>query len=90
MSSQNELAALLTATWQRQAEDGFLLAPPAEAGVEERRVRDAIAGIEFRFRWMPHRELRTDTAALERRGILNPEREEAALFRDPRDSSGRH
>lgn len=90
MSAPNELAALLTATWHRQAEDGFLLAPPATAGVEERKVRDAISGVEFRFRWMPHRELRTDTAALERRGILNPDRNEGALFRDPRDPSGRH
>ena len=39
---------------------------------------------------MPHREIRGDVAELERRGILNPDRNEAGLFRDPRDSSGRH
>lgn len=90
MNDGVELAGLLTATWQRQADVGFLLAPPDEAGVEERAVRDDISGVVFRFRWMPHRELRVDTAALERRGILNPNRDEEALYRDPRDPSGRH
>lgn len=90
MSDGAELAELLTATWQRQADVGFLLALPDKAGVEERAVRDEISGVVFRFRWMPHRELRTDTAALEGRGILNPDRDEDALLRDPRDPSGRH
>ncbi len=90
MSDGTELAELLTATWQHQADVGFLLAPPDEAGVEERAVRDDISGVVFRFRWMPHRELRIDTAALEERGILNPDRDEERLFRDKRDPSGRH
>jgi len=37
------------------------------------------------FLWMPHREIRGDVAELERRGILNPQRDEKKLFRDPRD-----
>lgn len=84
------LAGLLTDTWEQQARDGFLLSDPATAEIEERTSLDPISGVEFRFRWMPHREIRTDVAELERRGILNPDRDEAALFRDPRDPSGRH
>ena len=90
MTNGTDLAELLTTTWQQQADIGFLLAPPDQAGVEERAVHDDISGVDFRFRWMPHRELRTDTAGLEERGILNPDRDEDALFRDPRDPSGRH
>jgi hypothetical protein len=84
------LAERLAETWQRQAEDGFLLSHPDTARIEERIVRDDAAEVDYRFRWMPHREIRFDLAELERRGILNPDRDEAELFRDDRDPSGRH
>jgi hypothetical protein len=82
------LAETLTGTWRRQGEEGFLLSDPA--GIEERTLLDPDVGIAYRLRWMPHREIRSDTAELERRGILNPNRDDARLFRDPRDPSGRH
>lgn len=84
------LADTLIETWRRQAEDGFLLSPPETANIEELVFHDDAAGVDFRFRWMPHRELRVDTEELERRGILNPDRDESILFRDERDPSGRH
>jgi hypothetical protein len=84
------LARRLTDTWTRQAREGFLLSDPDTAAIEERILPDEEAGIAYRIRWMPHRELRADTAELERRRILNPDRDHAKLFRDPRDPSGRH
>jgi len=83
------LGVRLVETWARQIEAGFILGNP-NAPIETRYVADPECGVTFRLRWLPHRELRTDTAALERRGILNPNRDEAALFRDERDPSGRH
>jgi hypothetical protein len=83
------LAAVLTVTWASQVASGFILGDPS-APVETRYAADAATGVTFRLRWLPHRELRTDTRALESRGILNPNRDEATLFRDPRDPSGRH
>jgi len=83
------LGVRLVETWARQIEAGFILGDP-NAPIETRLVADPECGVTFRLRWLPHRELRTDTAALEQRGILNPNRDEAALFRDARDPSGRH
>ena len=89
--SQNSgrLSRFLIDTWERQATDGFLLVHPDEAAIEERIVHDESSMVDFRFRWMPHRELRTDVAELERRGIINPDRDESILYRDPRDPNGR-
>jgi hypothetical protein len=83
------LADILAGVWSEQGHSGFLLTDPEEAGIEIREVDDPISQVRFRFRWLPHRELRTDVAALEARGILDPRRDESALFRDPRDPSGR-
>jgi hypothetical protein len=83
------LAVRLIETWTRQIESGFILGDPG-APIETRLIPDPDSGVTFRLRWLPHRRLRTDTAALERKGILNPDRDEAALFRDRRDPSGRH
>lgn len=88
--SQNEiLTDTLIATWRSQGRDGFLLSDPDAPNIEVRNVPDPISGVSFRFRWLPHREIRTDLAELERRGILSPERDETKLFRDSRDPSGR-
>ncbi len=84
------LADHLMETWETQGREGFLLADPAAAEIPTREVADEVSGVRFRFRWMPHREIRGEVAELERRGILNPDRDEAALFRDPRDPKGRH
>lgn len=83
------IAALLARTWADQIDAGFILGDPS-APIETRLAHDDSTGVTFRFRWLPHRELRTDTPALELRGILNPDRDEEALFHDPRDPSGRH
>jgi hypothetical protein len=83
------LAARLRATWRAQAESGFLLADPGATG-ETRRAFDAGTGLTFCFRWLPHREIRFDTAELARRGVLESGIEPAALFRDPRDPEGRY
>lgn len=88
--TQNDLAARLRATWAAQGRDGFLLSPPDTADIETRSVTDEQTGVAFRFRWLPHREARGDVKELERRGILNPQRDESKLFRDPRDPQGRH
>jgi hypothetical protein len=85
----DDLAGLLEATWQTQAEAGFLLSDPATAPIEIRTVFDQASGVDFRLRWLPHREIRYDVAELERRGIVNPNRDETKLYRDPRDDSGR-
>jgi len=79
----------LRETWAEQIESGFILGDPTTP-TETRFISDPASGVTFRLRWLPHRGLRTDTAALERRGILNPDRDELVLFRDPRDPSGRH
>ena len=83
------LTRLLIETWADQVRSGFILGDPATP-IETRLIPDPASGVTFRLRWLPHRELRTNTAALERRGILNPDRDESALYRDPRDPSGRH
>ncbi len=83
------LAAGLQSIWRQQVSSGFILGDPY-ATTETRTAYDESTGVGFRFRWLPHRELRTDTAELERRGILNPDYGEAELFRDPRDATGRH
>jgi hypothetical protein len=83
------LNRVLVDSWAEQIESGFILGDPA-AAIETRLVPDPVSGVTFRLRWLPHRRLRTDTAALERLGILNPDRDEILLFRDARDPSGRH
>lgn len=88
-STREGLAGVLTSVWEEQGRIGFLLSDPDEAGIEIEIDRDPVSGVPFRFRWMPHRELRTNVAVLEERGILDPDRDEASLFRDPRDPSGR-
>ncbi len=85
-----DIAGQLLETWAAQGRDGFLLSDPRTAEIGTREAADDICGIGFRFRWLPHRELRGDVAQLEARGILNPTRDEAKLFRDPRDPHGRH
>lgn len=84
------LADTLIDVWAQQGRDGFLLSDPQTAQIETRHAADEDCGVRFRFRWMPHREIRGDVNELERRGILNPQRDEARLFRDPRDRQGRH
>lgn len=84
------LAATLIDTWQRQGRDGFLLTRPEQAAIETRDAEDPACGVRFRMRWMPHREVRGDVAELERRGILDPNRDSRKLYRDPRDPQGRH
>lgn len=69
---------------------GFLLNDPANAAAAIRRIADPISGVEFRLRWLPHREIRANVAELERRGILNRDRDARRLFSDPRDPSGRY
>jgi hypothetical protein len=85
----DELRVLLEATWKEQLAAGFVLGDPSQP-VESRIAPDPISGVEFRFRWLPHREIRTDPVALERLGILSPDCFEADLYHDPRDESGRH
>ncbi len=82
------LAVELSRVWREQGRIGFLLSPEGE-GAEIRYVEDPISQVRFRFRWLPHRELRADVAELEARGILDPDRDQSILFRDPRDPSGR-
>lgn len=84
------LADRLLETWEQQARDGFLLTDPQTVDIPTREALDESCGVRFRFRWLPHREIRGDVAELERRGILNPRRDEKKLFRDPRDPHGRH
>lgn len=84
------LSERLSDTWRRQGEVGFLLTDPDDEAIETRTAGDPVSGVTFRFRWLPHREARGDVTELERRGILNPDRDAISLFRDPRDPSGRH
>jgi hypothetical protein len=84
------LAARLRDTWSEQARGGFLLSDPATTSVDIRHIADPISGVEFRLRWLPHREIRANVAELERRGILSRDRDEGRLFGDPRDPSGRY
>ncbi len=81
------LATVLDRVWRDQGRVGFLL--PAADEIEVREVDDPISGVAFRFRWLPHRELRADLAELEARGIVSTDRGDAELFRDPRDPPGR-
>lgn len=85
-----ELEVKLLETWQAQARQGFLLTDPAAFVIPTRECPDEVSGVTYRFRWMPHREIRGNLAELERRGILNPQRDPAKLFGDPRDPFGRH
>lgn len=85
-----ELGHRLQGTWAAQGNDGFLLTDPNGDGIATRKVIDEMTGVTYRFRWMPHREIRGDVAELERRGILNPDRDTSRLFADPRDPHRRH
>lgn len=89
-TNRNGLADELIRTWAQQGREGFLLSDPDTATIETREALDESCGVNFRFRWMPHREIRGDVKELERRGILNPDRDESKLFRDPRDPNKRH
>lgn len=89
-SNVPNLTELLVETWNAQARDQFLLLDPDEAEIESRRSVDPECEVVYRFRWMPHRELRADVGELERRGILDAARDQRGLFRDPRDPEGRH
>ena len=81
------LTEVLDRVWEEQGRIGFLL--PVSEEIEIRRVQDPISAVSFRFRWLPHRELRGDLAELEARGIVSPDRGDTELFRDPRDPPGR-
>ncbi len=81
------LASVLDRVWRDQGRVGFLL--PASDEIEVRQVQDAISGVPFRFRWLPHRELRSNLPELEARGIVSTDRGGTELFRDPRDPPGR-
>jgi hypothetical protein len=83
------LARTLQQNWAAQRSIGFVLGDP-DATVETRVFPDPATGVAYRFRWLPHREIRSVPGELERRGILDPQRDESLLFRDPRDASGRH
>ena len=83
------LADRLRTAWNDQLSTGFLLGDP-HGPVETRHAVDPATGVEFRLRWLPHRELRGDLAALERLGILAPGWDEGPLLSDPRDPHGRH
>jgi len=89
-SSNGGLADTLIEIWRTQAREGFLLSDPNLIDIPTREVFDEPTGVTFRFRWMPHREIRGNIKALEQKGILNPNRDEMILFRDARDSHGRH
>jgi len=78
------LGARLRATWAAQVADGFVLGDPA-APVETRSALDPATGVRFRFRWLPHREVRSDPAELVRRGILDPACLEGAGGASPGD-----
>ena len=84
------LASVLIETWAAQRRDGFLLSDPSGHEIPTREAIDPASGVPYRFRWMPHRELRGNVRELEHRGILNPQRDESMLFRDSRDATGRH
>ena len=84
------LVETLVETWAAQGRDGFLLADPASVDMLVSAAVDHRCGVTYRFRWMPHREIRGDVPELERRGILNKRRDESKLFSDPRDPHGRH
>jgi hypothetical protein len=81
------LSSVLVRVWRDQGRIGFLL--PASDEVEIRTVEDPISAVPFRFRWLPHRELRSDLAELEARGIVSTDRGDSELFGDPRDRPGR-
>ncbi len=87
---KTKLSKRLTDTWAKQGMDGFLLIDPDCPDMPVREDIDHRCGVNYRFRWMPHREIRGDVGELESRGILNPERDESKLFRDERDPYGRH
>ena len=87
---RSDLSRALVETWASQGLEGFLLIGAEGADLPIRDLLDPQCGVTFRFRWMPHREIRGDVAELQRRGILNPDRDEQKLFRDPRDPHGRH
>ncbi|MDJ0498276.1 MAG: DUF4922 domain-containing protein [Acidimicrobiia bacterium] len=88
-ATSEPLTRRLVDTWAEQIESGFVLGDPS-GPIETKLVADPVSEVTFRLRWLPHRALRTDTAALEREGLLNPHRDETVLYRDSRDPSGHH
>lgn len=85
-----DLSRRLLDVWQAQVDSGFLLTDPANAHKPVSESLDRRTGVLFRFRWLPHREIRGDVAELERRGILDPNRDLSRLYGDPRDPGRRH
>lgn len=83
-----ELADLLVRTWGEQADEGFLLGDP-RAPVETRVAEDPGIGVQFRFRWLPHRAVRGVPAELARLGVYDPSCEAEDLPVDARDPAGR-
>ena len=86
-ATPESLARVLDRVWEDQGRIGFLL--PASDDNEVRHAEDPLSTVSFRFRWLPHRELRADLAELEARGIVSTDRGDAERFRDPRDPPGR-
>ncbi len=85
-----DLARELMEVWQAQVDDGFVLTAPEDVQKPVSESLDPRTAVLFRFRWLPHREIRGDVAELEARGILNGDRDPSRLFSDPRDPNGRH
>ena len=69
-ATHNGVAATLVQTWAQQGRDGFLLSDPQTAEIGTSEVFDPRCQMRFRFRWIPHREIRGDVAELERRGPI--------------------
>ena len=84
-AGQVDLATMLIELWARQGREGFLLSEPGVGASDLREWPDEQCGVGFRFRWLPHREIRGDVGELERRGIINADRDESGLFCDERD-----
>ena len=58
------LGPALLRTWRAQAADGFLLTDPAKVVIPTRYAADDVSGVTYRFRWIPHREIRGDVAEI--------------------------
>jgi hypothetical protein len=86
---RSRLTSRLLAAWDRAETAGLLLGSP-RAPVETRTALDPATWVVFRFRWLPHREIRADADELARRGIVTAPPDAASLVKDPRDPSGRH
>ena len=56
------LTETLIETWAAQAREGFLLADPENVDLLVSAAADPRCGVTYRFRWMPHREIRGDVS----------------------------